>query len=161
MPVPDDGVDELDLVLDASARHALNGAGGTAFIAWFQDVVPILAPRFVAGIEGGSESQRAALHSLGRLLWNRMPLPDNRFRPRPLPKPERNAACPCGSGRKYKHCCARVEDIGDPFERVSLLKYILQQYPRSRLKDVPLHELAIDELAFIAGEWMGEGRAAE
>lgn len=158
---PDDDADELDLVLDASASHALKGEGGTEFIAWFQDVVPILAPRFVARIEGGSESQRAALHSLGRLLWNRMPLPDNRFRPRPLPKPERNAACPCGSGGKYKHCCARVEDIGDPFEHVSLLKYVLQQYPRSRLKDVPVHELAFDELAFIAGEWVGEGRAAE
>lgn len=23
-----------------------------------------------------------------------------------LPKPGRNEACPCGSGRKYKHCCA-------------------------------------------------------
>lgn len=23
-------------------------------------------------------------------------------------RPSRNAACPCGSGRKYKSCCARV-----------------------------------------------------
>ena len=44
---------------------------------------------------------------------------------------------------------------------MSLLKYVLQQYPRSRLKDVPVDELAIDELAFIAGEWIGEGRAVE
>lgn len=26
-----------------------------------------------------------------------------------LPKTERNAACPCGSGRKYKQCCFRYE----------------------------------------------------
>jgi hypothetical protein len=27
-------------------------------------------------------------------------------RPRILPRsPGRNARCPCGSGRKYKHCC--------------------------------------------------------
>ena len=87
MSAPDDGTDELDLVLRVSASHALKGTGGTEFIAWFQDAVPILAPRFAAGIAGGSEGQRAALHSLGRLLWNRMPLPDNRFRPRPFQNP--------------------------------------------------------------------------
>ncbi len=129
---PDDGTEELDLVLDASASHALKGAGGSEFIAWFQDAVPIRAPHFVAAIEAGEEDRRAILQALGRLLWNRMPLPDNRFRPRPLPGPERNAACPCGSGRKYKHCCARVEEIGNPFEQVSLLKYVLQQYSRAR-----------------------------
>ncbi|HEY1326513.1 MAG TPA: UPF0149 family protein [Casimicrobiaceae bacterium] len=26
---------------------------------------------------------------------------------REVPKPGRNAPCPCGSGRKYKHCCGR------------------------------------------------------
>ena len=32
------------------------------------------------------------------------------FRPRVMPKPiqpARNAACPCGSDRKYKSCCER------------------------------------------------------
>ncbi|MHB8495885.1 MAG: SEC-C domain-containing protein [Casimicrobiaceae bacterium] len=158
---PDDGTEELDLVLDASASHALKGAGGSEFIAWFQDVVPILAPHFVAAIEGGEEDRRAILQALGRLLWNRMPLPDNRFRPRPLPRPERNAACPCGSGRKYKHCCARVEEIGDPFEQVSLLKYVLQQYSRARLKNLPVDELNVDELGYIGNEWIREGRAAD
>lgn len=26
---------------------------------------------------------------------------------RPYPKIGRNAPCPCGSGKKYKHCCGR------------------------------------------------------
>jgi uncharacterized protein YecA (UPF0149 family) len=26
---------------------------------------------------------------------------------RPYPKISRNAPCPCGSGKKYKHCCGR------------------------------------------------------
>ena len=34
---PDDVTDELDLVLGAGARHALNGTGGTVFIASLQD----------------------------------------------------------------------------------------------------------------------------
>ncbi|HWA41196.1 MAG TPA: SEC-C domain-containing protein, partial [Gemmatimonadales bacterium] len=30
--------------------------------------------------------------------------------PRPTPPPGRNAPCPCGSGRKYKHCCFAKAD---------------------------------------------------
>ena len=43
--------------------------------------------------------------NFGRSIWNAFPLPGNGFRPRPLPMPGRNDACPCGSGRKYKRCC--------------------------------------------------------
>jgi hypothetical protein len=28
------------------------------------------------------------------------------------PSPGRNEACPCGSGRKFKHCCARKDGAG-------------------------------------------------
>lgn len=44
---------------------------------------------------------------LGRSLWGATPAPHNDFRPKPLPKPGRNAPCYCGSGVKYKRCCAR------------------------------------------------------
>lgn len=27
---------------------------------------------------------------------------------RAVPKPDRNKPCPCGSGKKYKHCCGRL-----------------------------------------------------
>jgi uncharacterized protein len=30
---------------------------------------------------------------------------------RPSPKVGRNDPCPCGSGRKYKHCCAQTESL--------------------------------------------------
>jgi uncharacterized protein (DUF2384 family) len=29
------------------------------------------------------------------------------------PEPGRNAPCPCGSGRKYKHCCLKANDASD------------------------------------------------
>ncbi len=56
----------------------------------------------------GPDDTRALAQSLGRSLWNVTPLPGNGFRPRPLPEPRRNDACPCGSGRKFKRCCMRV-----------------------------------------------------
>ena len=42
---------------------------------------------------------------LARHVCDASPLPWRDFRPSPLPAPGRNAACPCGSGRKYKQCC--------------------------------------------------------
>ena len=29
------------------------------------------------------------------------------------PEPGRNDPCPCGSGRKYKHCCLKANDASD------------------------------------------------
>lgn len=41
--------------------------------------------------------------------------------------PQRNAPCPCGSGRKYKHCCGRPSGAGPfPEERVILPPEALQ-----------------------------------
>jgi tetratricopeptide (TPR) repeat protein len=153
------GSDELDLLLEASARHALEPTDGHEFVEWFAQVIPILCPQFVAGFVGSEAERSSAFHSLGRLLWNRMPLPENHFRPRPLPKPERNAPCPCGSGRKYKHCCAGIELQADPFEGVSLLRYVLGQYPRTRLKTLPLTGFDLEELAHIGNEWCRKDRA--
>jgi hypothetical protein len=153
----DDGdFEELESLLDASARHALEVGNGQEFVMWFAENAPGIAPQFATHIP--LEQRRGALAMLGRLLWNRIPLPGNRFRPRPLRKPERNAACPCGSGQKFKHCCALVAQAGDPFEDVSMLKFVLQQYPPSQLRDLPLGDMGMDELAFIAREWIDEGR---
>ncbi|MCE9684314.1 SEC-C metal-binding domain-containing protein [Halomonas alkalisoli] len=46
--------------------------------------------------------------NIGRSIWNVTPLPAQGFRPQPLAEPQRNAPCPCGSGKKYKRCCQQV-----------------------------------------------------
>lgn len=33
-------------------------------------------------------------------------------------KSNRNAPCPCGSGRKYKHCCLRKGDMASPRKKL-------------------------------------------
>jgi hypothetical protein len=61
-----------------------------------------------------TEVQRKRLERIGEeanRLWVRVPGP---LTPEPsartpvtrAPRPERNARCPCGSGKKYKRCCA-------------------------------------------------------
>ena len=44
--------------------------------------------------------------SLAWAIVSAMPLPSNDFKPRKLPLPERNEACVCGSGKKFKQCCS-------------------------------------------------------
>ncbi len=44
---------------------------------------------------------------------------------RSLQRPRRYERCPCGSGRKYKHCCIRPETKADPAEH-PLLKDAIQ-----------------------------------
>ncbi len=57
------------------------------------------------------EVLRTLSFSLGRAIWNAMPLPGNGYRPRPLPVPAGQSPCPCGSGRNYAQCCARRADL--------------------------------------------------
>ena len=51
---------------------------------------------------------RALAVNLAGMVWNSTPLPSNHFKPRPLPLPKRNDPCHCGSGKKYKQCCAHL-----------------------------------------------------
>jgi hypothetical protein len=57
------------------------------------------------------EFLNAVASMFDRSIWNATPLPQHRFRPQPIPEPGRNQPCPCGSRRKYKHCCARVPQL--------------------------------------------------
>jgi len=81
--------------------------------------------------------------------------------PTPGHLPGRNDPCHCGSGRKYKHCCARVESFADPFEHMSLLMYVLQQLPRTELRKLPLAGLDLEEVGHIGDQWRRGGRAAD
>jgi hypothetical protein len=140
----------LAVLLGAAARRALHTTDGEDFVRWFAEGLPLLCPDMVAGMPPDERARQSIARAMGRMLWNRIPLPDHHFRPRPLPKPERNAACPCGSGRKYKHCCAQAEVAGDPFEGLSRLQYVLEQFPRTRLKSLPLAGIDLEELGFVA-----------
>lgn len=71
---------------------------------------------------------------MGRSIWNAMPLPSNGLRPRPLPQPGRNAACICGSGRKYKRCCAEMAR-SLPLDSRLLLPMVLKRAPKNALTD--------------------------
>ena len=55
-----------------------------------------------------SEMARALAVNFATMIWNGVPLPSNHFKPRPMTMPKRNDPCHCGSGKKFKHCCAQL-----------------------------------------------------
>ena len=62
-----------------------------------------------------------------------MPLPGNGFKPRPVAAPGRNDPCPCGSGAKYKTCCAQLPQF-DAFDEDELWAAMAHQLPAAQLR---------------------------
>jgi hypothetical protein len=101
MESPDTVIMEL---VDLALGEILVHEDPDRFLAWArQSLPPHLEPMLP---DVPADGVRALAIHFGRNIWNCTPLPSNGFRPRPLPAPERNQPCMCGSGRKYKHCCA-------------------------------------------------------
>ena len=102
-----------------------------SFLEWAQETLPKDLPE-VFGSPTPEESARLA-YWMARDIWNGAPLPTNRFRPKPLPRPKRNDVCPCGSGRKFKNCCTNAPSgewpqdvLWPPFVRSQPAEYWLE-----------------------------------
>ena len=79
------------------------------FLAWFS--AEVYRQCLLARAPMDASETRVLAAQLGRSLWGATPAPHNDFRPQPLPKLGRNAPCYCGSGVKYKRCCARFPTL--------------------------------------------------
>jgi len=149
---------DLEFLLNRSASVILKSEDPDEFLRWFRQYAPDVAPAFFKSFPQDSDVLRSFLSVFSRFIWNRTPLPGNRFRPRPLPKPERNAPCTCGSGRKYKQCCATAEHADEALPNLSMLPFVLDQLPAKQLAALPYSYLSPEELAHVAETWMEEGR---
>ncbi len=117
--------DQLDLtaLLAGAADAAMKLQQPAPFLDWLRTNLK----RYVAPgsqLARDQEMRHALAATLGLTLWNAMPLPRRGFRTEPIPEPGRNAPCPCGSGRKFKHCCARAPSLG-PFTTELLWPFVL------------------------------------
>ena len=154
-------VDELELLLDSAARRIVLDEEAAGFIDWFQIYAPLLAPQFIGQLPDDPVFRRGFLTQFARTIWNKTPLPGNHYRPRPLPSPERNQPCLCGSGKKYKHCCQAVEGLEQGLPEFSMLLYVLESVPAKQFADLPFAHMNLDELAYVANTWMSNGSAKE
>lgn len=102
---------QMNLVLTVALRNILHNQSPEKFLAWAQEYLPSLASTMFSSIP--EDDHRQAAYWLGVNIWNVAPLPDNGYQPRPLQRPGRNDICPCGSGKKHKHCCLHLP-VFDP-----------------------------------------------
>lgn len=97
--------------------------------------------------------------AIARSVWRQTPQPALRYGLPVLPSTERNAACPCGSGQKYKKCCLALEhDL--PLGRVNFLPLLLDYLPRRRWSELPGSRIAPD-MVFHAAMEMNEANQAK
>lgn len=153
--------DDLDFLLQRCVGEILKSEDPLAFQQWFHRYAEVIAPNFFVPFSGNSEALRSFKPMFARYIWNRTALPGNHFRPQPLPKPERNAPCPCGSGRKYKQCCLRMENDADLIPNLSLLPYVLDAMTAKQRIHLPYDYLSPEELEHVARQWMKTGRAQD
>lgn len=91
-------------LLDDSVSRILANEDAEEFLQWVTHEI-VHRSRMEPVLFDSDDEAVSLATNFGRSIWNAFPLPGNGFRPRPLAMPGRNDACPCGSGRKFKHCC--------------------------------------------------------
>ncbi|HEY0556936.1 MAG TPA: SEC-C domain-containing protein [Thermoanaerobaculia bacterium] len=131
--IGDEQYEEFALFLRRAVSEALRVEDGEAFFAWMREAAPELLPELFDKLPDEA-ARRGFATEFGRSLWNSVPQPDNGFRPRPVPRPERNDACPCGSGKKYKKCCSEWADGAPPLDPEGVWMLVAEELPQEQVE---------------------------
>lgn len=140
---------EAGRLIDEMFTRLVRGDSLQQFSDWFAGA---------AAAPGGLVDEPRAARAMARALWGAVPLPANHWRPRGLPKIERNDPCYCGSGRKYKHCCAGFGQVGLPFDAQMLTALAIRHAPPEALGAASVRALPAHALAQAALFWMEQGQ---
>ena len=156
--------DEISAQFEALFRFvgsaAVRGTTTDAFMQSFYKNAALLAPSIFA--TAPDQAARTALcGELGRGLWSVTPQPAMQWRAQSVAKPERNEPCPCGSGRKYKQCCAAQSTPELPLAGTNMLAYVIDAWPEARRNEIPLARLLPAALANVCLGWAEDGRAPD
>ncbi|PYQ56013.1 MAG: hypothetical protein DMF53_26875 [Acidobacteria bacterium] len=125
--------EELSSFLRRAVSEVLRLEDGPAFQAWIREEAPRLLPDLLVRLPD-EQARRGFLLEFGRSLWNSIPLPANGFRPRPIPEPERNDPCPCGSGKKYKKCCAPWSEGAPELDAEGIWMLMAEELPLEQVE---------------------------
>lgn len=139
---------DVEQLLSDSVKEILRHEDPQRFLEWFRAKLPRYFTDFQLPLTD-PEAVHALATTLGPAIWNATPLPGHGFRTQPLPKPGRNEPCPCGSGRKYKDCCARAPV--PPLAQTALWPFVLDRLPASTLQQViAAHKAPVEALVDLA-----------
>lgn len=148
---------EIEFLLRASTNQLFKNSDPESFLDWIADAGPVLAQQLSAQVNPDTGSIGWFFRALGVQIYNNTPQVDNSFRVRPLPKPERNQPCYCGSGQKYKHCCLSTEKHSSPLDSVNMLRYVLDLCSKRIFVSLPASQVDTEALADVAIQWLDQG----
>lgn len=99
-------------MVQLTVANAFDREDPQALLKWAQRALPV---GFADVLDHPDPAVNArAAYWFARALWDATPLASNSFLPKPLPAPERNAPCPCGSGALHSACCVRLQNSDPP-----------------------------------------------
>jgi uncharacterized protein YecA (UPF0149 family)/tetratricopeptide (TPR) repeat protein len=143
--------------IDIAMRRLMDGESLDDFCDWFVKV-KLTEPAVLQGMPDVPLADLArSLRHVARQFWGQMPYPSNRWRARGLPKTERNGPCHCGSGRKFKQCCAEFEHAPLALTTESLQVLALEHAAPEWLTGDKLREVPALALGHAAMGWNDAG----
>ena len=156
-----DWQETVDLLCFSAARQILAGVSFAEFRDRMEGMVGLLLN--AGGVPKEAqlpEMLRSMATMVAREIGNVTPVPENRFRPRKQPKPERNAPCLCGSGKKFKHCCAAVDgpELGISEELMLSKVHLFAQAPARTAATGVVAACLGGRRSRLAGNGAAEGR---
>lgn len=154
----DEGTDQFESLLMISAGILYRSADPVNFLDWIAQHGPSLAPELAKQVDPQTGPVSLFFRAMGVQIYNHTPNPNRDFALYPLPKPERNQPCPCGSGKKYKHCCHVLEMHDSPLADCNMLYYVLEYAPKTLLATLPNSKVNNEALADVAEQWREEGK---
>ena len=149
---------DIDGLLRDAVAEVLSHEDPQRFLAWLQRAfstyfcfdAPILADETVL---------RSMTTTLGRAIWNAIPLPGNHFCPKTLPQPERGRPCLCGSGDAYSRCCGRLQNTVE-IESTALWPLVLDHVPeQTRKRAVRSGRVPVEVIINVANEFQDNGHS--
>ena len=162
---------QMEALIEDSIEHIVRHEDPQRFLGWMREHIHdyYTGPDVQQGglFDEAAEPDQVVmdpemLRALGvtfvNMIWNSTPLPSNHFKPRPLPLPGRNDPCPCGSGRKYKQCCAQLPAM-PPLSTDEMWPIVFDKLDKeTAARSIREHHVPINALSTIAIEYLESGQ---
>lgn len=153
-----DASEELSMLFSVAGRKIAQAVSRESLLDWFREAAPLLAPSLFRA-ERDADNVRRAAGAIGAAFWFAVPQPALGWRHAPKAMPGRNDPCFCGSGLKYKRCCDGLGIPSELFERINLLRFVLDAWPTKDLGKIAFDRLDPEALTDAAHVWGQQGEA--
>ncbi|MBK1640523.1 hypothetical protein CKO12_01240 [Chromatium okenii] len=148
-----DTMSEFDLVIVLAVQRILEVTEPQDFLRWVRDTVPEVV-EFPDHMDALDIRRMATV--LGIAVWNATPLPKYGFTLRPLTPPALQGRCHCGSGLRYRDCCANITNLPE-MSTEAIWGILLHELSDAQVRDA-LERKAVPQhlLAMVAERWLEE-----